>query len=59
MEKKIFFNILFSFQVHNDTFTMDENYIEPLRVVFKHSEIKLEDIEIPQILNMEELLIKI
>lgn len=38
---------------------MDENEVYPLKVVFKHSDIKLEDIELPPALNLDGLLTKI
>lgn len=43
----------------SDKFTMDENEVYPLKVVFKHSDIKLEDIELPPALNLDGLLTKI
>ncbi|XP_055687296.1 unconventional myosin-Va isoform X2 [Lutzomyia longipalpis] len=43
----------------NTTFTTDENFIHPLAVVYKHSEIRLEEIELPPILNLDGLLTKI
>lgn len=38
---------------------MDENFIIPFKAVYKYSDIKLEEIEIPEILNLDKLLIKI
>ncbi|XP_030388121.1 unconventional myosin-Va isoform X2 [Scaptodrosophila lebanonensis] len=47
-------------QMHkNDEFTMDQKFIQPFKVVFKYSEIKLEDIELPSHLNLDEFLTKI
>ncbi|XP_023292615.2 unconventional myosin-Va isoform X1 [Lucilia cuprina] len=43
----------------NDEFTMDQKFIYPFKVVFKYSDIKLEDIEIPKHLGLDELLQKI
>lgn len=38
---------------------MDENYLHPLKVVYKYDETKLEEIELPSILNLDTLLTKI
>lgn len=38
---------------------MDEKLVHPLKVVYKYDEIKLEEIELPPILNLDELLTKI
>jgi hypothetical protein len=38
---------------------MDENYIKPLVVKFQYNDIKLEDIEIPDVLKLNELVTKI
>ncbi|KAM7342647.1 dilute class unconventional myosin isoform 2-T2 [Cochliomyia hominivorax] len=43
----------------SDDFTMDQKLIHPFKVVFKYSDIKLEDIEIPKHLGLDELLQKI
>lgn len=43
----------------NEAFTMDEDFIHSLKKVFKHSDIKLEEIELPECLNLSNLLIKI
>ncbi|XP_059615279.1 unconventional myosin-Va isoform X2 [Phlebotomus argentipes] len=43
----------------NTTFTTDENFIYPLVVGYIHSDIRLEEIELPPILNMDSLLTKI
>uniref|UniRef100_A0A1A9USQ1 Myosin motor domain-containing protein n=1 Tax=Glossina austeni TaxID=7395 RepID=A0A1A9USQ1_GLOAU len=45
--------------VKNDDFTMDQKFIHPFKVVFKYSDIKLEDIELPKHLNLDDLLMKI
>ncbi|XP_022230994.2 unconventional myosin-Va isoform X2 [Drosophila obscura] len=44
---------------NSDEFTMDQKFIQPFRVVFKYSDIKLEDIELPSHLNLDEFLEKI
>jgi len=46
-------------QCENGTFTMDENHVRPLSVVFKYLDIKLEDIEIPDVLKLNGLVTKI
>lgn len=38
---------------------MDQKFIYPFKVVFKYSDIKLEDIEIPKHLGLDDLLQKI
>lgn len=38
---------------------MEENQIHPFRVGYKYDEIKLEEIDLPTILNLDELLYKI
>ncbi|KAG5676919.1 hypothetical protein PVAND_006716 [Polypedilum vanderplanki] len=43
----------------NETFTMDENHINPFRVIFKYNDMKLEDIEIPEVLKIDNLVTKI
>lgn len=43
----------------NEAFTMDEDFVHSLKVVFKHSDIKLEEIDLPESLNLSKLLIKI
>ncbi|XP_037046669.1 unconventional myosin-Va-like isoform X1 [Bradysia coprophila] len=43
----------------NDLFTMEENFVHPLKVIYKYDSIKLEEIELPTILNLDDLLIKI
>ncbi|GAB0095574.1 unconventional myosin-Va [Sergentomyia squamirostris] len=43
----------------NTQFTTDENFVYPLVVVYKPYEIRLEEIELPPILNMDNLLTKI
>lgn len=56
----IIFNvIILLFQSLNETFTMDENYIQPFRVIFKYNDIKLEDIEIPEVMKIDDLVTKI
>lgn len=52
-------NIYNLLQPKNDEFTMDQNFIHPFKVVFKYSDIKLEDIELPSHLNLDEFLTKI
>ncbi|XP_058120262.1 unconventional myosin-Va [Anopheles coustani] len=42
-------------QRESDTYMMDEEIVSPLVVVFKYSEINLEEIEIPPELNLEGL----
>lgn len=44
---------------NTEGFMMEENLVYPIKVMYKHSDIKLEEIEIPEILNLEKLLIKI
>lgn len=48
-----------NFQTISDVFTMDENYVNPLKVVYKYDETKLEDIELPSILMLDAFLTKI
>lgn len=43
----------------NETFTMDENHVRPLSVMYKYSEIKLEEIDIPDVLKLNGLVTKI
>lgn len=43
----------------HDVFTMDENFIHPFKVLYTISDIKLEEIELPEILNLDGLLTKI
>ncbi|XP_023037684.1 unconventional myosin-Va isoform X3 [Drosophila willistoni] len=43
----------------SDEFTMDQKFIQPFKVVFRYSEISLEDIELPSHLNLDEFLTKI
>lgn len=38
---------------------MDQKFIHPFKVVFKYSDVKLEDIELPKHLGLEDLLTKI
>lgn len=38
---------------------MDENFVHPLKVVYKYDDIKLEEIDLPQILKLDDFLIKI
>lgn len=38
---------------------MEENFVHPLKVVYKYDDIKLEEIELPAILKLDELLTKI
>ncbi|XP_037956283.1 unconventional myosin-Va isoform X2 [Teleopsis dalmanni] len=40
-------------------FTMDQKFIHPFKVVFKYSDVKLEEIDLPKHLNLDELLVKI
>ncbi|XP_060659986.1 unconventional myosin-Vb isoform X1 [Drosophila nasuta] len=42
-----------------DEFTMDQKFIHPFKVMFKYSDIKLEEIELPSHLNLDEFLTKI
>lgn len=58
-EGKLFLIVLFSKQPENDSFTMNENEIRPLSVVFNYTDIKLEDIEIPDVLKLNGLVTKI
>jgi myosin V len=46
-------------QPENEIFTMNENEIKPLSVVFKYSSLKLEDIELPDVLKLNGLVTKI
>jgi len=43
----------------NETFTMNENEIRPLSVIFNYTEVKLEDIDIPEVLKLNGLVSKI
>ncbi|XP_034479996.1 unconventional myosin-Vb isoform X1 [Drosophila innubila] len=43
----------------SDEFTMDQKFIHPFKVLFKYSDIKLEEIELPSHLNLDEFLTKI
>ncbi|XP_075169246.1 dilute class unconventional myosin isoform X2 [Haematobia irritans] len=45
--------------IKNNEFTMDQKLIYPFKVVFKYSDIKLEEIEIPKHLGLDDLLEKI
>ncbi|XP_067632478.1 unconventional myosin-Va isoform X2 [Eurosta solidaginis] len=45
--------------IKNDEFTMDQKFIHPFKVVFKYSDVKLEDIELPKHLGLDDLLTKI
>lgn len=59
--KSNYLNLLFLIflQTPNNEFTMDEKFVHPLKVVYKYDEIKLEEIHLPSILNLDELLTKI
>lgn len=46
-------------QSESDTYMMDEEIVSPLVVVYKYSEINLEEIDIPEELNLEGLITKI
>ncbi|XP_055621757.1 unconventional myosin-Va isoform X2 [Toxorhynchites rutilus septentrionalis] len=46
-------------QSESDTYMMDEEIVSPLVVVYKYSEINLEEIDIPEELNLEGLVTKI
>lgn len=35
---------------------MEEDFVHPLMVVYKYDETKLEDIELPSILNLDSIL---
>lgn len=48
-----------SLQTSSEIFTMDENFVNPVKVVYKYDETKLEEIELPTILNLDTLLTKI
>lgn len=56
---KLNLSSIHSTQPENETFTMNENFIQPLSVIFKYSEIKLEDIDIPEVLKLNSLVTKI
>lgn len=43
-------------QTPNDVFTMEEGFVHPLKVVYKYEETKLEEIELPSILNLDSIL---
>lgn len=49
----------FASQTPTDTFTMDEAFVHPLKVVYKYDETHLEEIELPSILNLDSILTKI
>ncbi|XP_055305869.1 unconventional myosin-Vb isoform X2 [Sitodiplosis mosellana] len=42
-----------------DTFTIDEAFVHPLKVVYKYDDTRLEEIDLPQILNLNQILTKI
>lgn len=61
-----FFGNLFQIDAHlslqqpeNEIFTMNENEIKPLSIIFKYSSLKLEDIEIADVLKLNGLVTKI
>lgn len=43
----------------NDGFTMEEGHVQPFRVGYKYDDIKLEEIELPAVLNLDDMLHKI
>lgn len=43
----------------NDSFMVDENYMRPISVNYEHSEVRLEEIELPAVLNLRGVLTKI
>lgn len=63
IEKEYFINlkkkIIFHSQTPTDTFTMDEAFVHPLKVVYKYDDTRLEEIDLPQILNLNQILTKI
>lgn len=46
-------------KARNNEFTMDQEFIHPVKVIYNHSDVKLEDIEIPKQLHLDEILTKI
>lgn len=54
-------NLLFSIhtQTPTDTFTMDEAFVHPLKVIYKYDKTRLEEIELPEILNLDSILTRI
>lgn len=46
-------------QPENESFTMNENEIRPLIVVFKYSDTKLEEIEVPDVLKLHGIVTRI
>lgn len=46
-------------QPEMESFTMNENEIRPLSVVFKYSDTKLEDIEVPDVLKLHGIVTRI
>lgn len=38
---------------------MEENHVLPFRVGYKYDEVKLEQIDLPMILNLDEMLVRI
>lgn len=56
--KKNKFHFIY-FQTPNDAFTMEEDFVHPLKVVYKYDDTKLEEIELPPILNLDTILTKI
>lgn len=46
-------------QPENETFTMNENEVRPLSVIFKYTDVKLEDVEIPDVLKLNGIVNKI
>jgi myosin V len=53
------FRFYFSQQENQESFTMNENEIRPLCVSFKYDDMKLEDIDIPEVLKLNNLVTKI
>lgn len=50
---------LSSKQTPTDTFTMDEAFVHPLKVIYKYDNTRLEEIELPEILNLDSILTRI
>lgn len=38
---------------------MDEAFVHPLKVIYKYDKTRLEEIELPQILNLDSILTRI
>lgn len=55
----LYLKYLFNQQPENESFTMNENDIRPLSVIYKYTDIKLEDTDVPEVLKLEGLVTRI